>query len=219
MPFGDAPFEIWAPEVIPGSDMVPRVEVTDPDGFLHLSLTDVGARGFASTFSSPETTFTVSASDADGAFGPNTWTVLYLRTRPEGYGNPREVEPNDTVADATPLDAEEVTEGGVTSDRHFLQGKLLTEGDQDHYRFAAREGGRLRLVCSSDSYGATGDVTVDVLDPSGAAVATFEDGDDSAPDGELEDLQEGAYTLLFSAADGSSGPSVYYRCGVYADHP
>lgn len=219
MPWGDAPFEVWAPAAIPGSAMTPVVEVRDSEGTLHLRKEAVGSTGFASTFSTPDETFSVSVTDLDSGGSDDHWTVLYLRTRDPGYGNPREVEPNDTVDEATPLDAETRSDGGVTSDVSFLQGKLDVEGDTDHFRFAAVAGGRLRLVCSSDSYGATGNVDVDVLDPAGERVVTLTDGDDSAPDGEVEDLEEGAYTLRFKLAVGSFGPSAYYRCGVYADRP
>jgi len=219
LPWGDAPIEVWAPESIPGSALRPVVEVTDEEGVVHMRMPEVGARGYGSTFASPQGTYTLSVGDLDEGGSTDHWTVLYIRTREQGYGNPREVEPNDLPDQATPLDAETVQDGGLTTDRSFLQGRLTEEGDVDVFRFAALEGGGLRLVCSSDSYGAIGDVQVELHDPEGTLVATFEDGDDLAPDGEAEDLVAGGYTLSFSSQDGTYGPGVYYRCGVYADHP
>ena len=219
MPWGDAPFEVWAPEAIPGSALTAVVDVTDETGITHMHKVDVGPEGYGSTFYSDQQDFTLAVSDAEGGGSLDHWTVLYLRTRDEGYGNQREAEPNDDLADATPLDSEVVSDGGVTTDRSFLQGRIDGVDDVDSYRFGATAGGKLRLVCSSDSYGALGDVDVTLVDPEGNDVITLEDGDDLAPDGEVEDLVTGAYTLQFRAKDGAFGPGVYYRCGVYSDRP
>lgn len=219
MPYGDAPFEIWAPTEIPGSALEPKVEVRDAEGTFILEKTGIGATGPAVYFDGYETTWDVRVSDVNGEGSGEHWTVLYLRTRAEGYGNPREVEPNDTAVDATAIEQSPNTSNGVTSDRGFLQGVLATPGDVDHYEFNVVQRGGLRLVCSSSSFGSTGDVEVELYDGSGTSLGVFSDGDDSAPDITLTDLDEGLYTLRFFEKEGGGAPSVYYRCGVYADRP
>jgi hypothetical protein len=219
MPYGDAPFEIWAPGSIPGSPAEPRVEVTDQEGILYLRKERVGETGNAAYFDGPDTQWRVAVSDTSGQSGPESWTVLYLRTRAEGFGNPREVEPNDALGDSTFLETERVSEGGTTTDRAFLQGRLL-EGDlSDWYTVSVVDGGRLRTSCSSSSFGALGDVDVDLVGPMGELVDTYTDGTDFAPDIDRENLPEGVYGLRFFENAGLSGPAIYYRCGVYVDHP
>jgi len=219
MPYGDAPFEVWAPGDIPGSDAEPKVEARDEEGALYLVKEDVGATGNAAYFDGPDTKFQVSVTDVEGRGGPDVWTVLYLRTRAEGTGNPREEEPNDTLGDANLMEQERVEEGGVTTDRSFLQAAFLAGDTSDWYSFSVVDGGKLRTSCSSTSFGATGNVDVDLVGPNGEIIDTWTDGNDVAPDVEREGLGEGLYALRFFERDGLTGPSVYYRCGVYLDHP
>jgi hypothetical protein len=221
MPHGDAPFEIWAPEAIPGSSLRARVEVEDADGELVMTKDDVGPDGAMMYFDGYDTTWQVRVSDLRGdQGGGDHWTVLYLRTRSEGYGNPREQEPNNTAGDANPLSKEEVREGSQVTDRSFLQGVLGNAGDEDWWSVDTVGGGTMRLACSSSRFGSTGDVELDLIGPDGAPVATFSDGDDSAPDIAAQaDLAAGTHKLRFYEKDGGGGPSVYYRCGLYVDRP
>ncbi|MFK7928865.1 MAG: hypothetical protein AB8H79_11805 [Myxococcota bacterium] len=219
MPHTDAPFEIWAPTDIPGSTLDARVEVRDAEGTLVLRKDSIGDTGYASYFQGYKTTWDVRVSAVDGKGGPNAWTVLYLRTRAEGYGNPREVEPNNAAAEANIVEQERYTNNGVTSDRGFLQGILSEPGDEDRYSISVVDGGGIRMVCSSSSYGSLGDVNVEVYDAEGASLGVFEDGDDSAPDVTLTDLSAGVHQLRFFEADGAGDPSIYYRCGVSANRP
>lgn len=215
MPYGDVPFEVWAPIRIPGSGLRARVTVVDGDGRRLMRKDDVGPNGIAVYFDASHTTLRVSVGEvrADRGDGDH-WTVLYLRTRPPGYGNPREVEPNDARGEATELAAEPVTEDGRRTDRAFLQGVLATPGDEDWW--SLRGGGSLRLACSSSRFGSGGDVQVDVVGPAGEVVATVTDGDDSAPDvASLPVPDDGPYALRFYEQDGIGDPGVYYRCGVY----
>lgn len=220
MPYGDAPFEIWAPGDIPGSPLRTRVTVTDAEGNAVLMKDDVGPEGIAAYFDGYETTWTLAVSDADGGGGADYWTVLYLRTRPEGYGNPREEEPNDSPDTATVLDQEEFEDGDLVTDRAYLQGRFLEGDPVDHYKLEVVPGGSLRVACGSDRYGAYGDVELAVLDAEGVLVTSASDGDDKAPDIEGYTVEAGGtYTLAFTEKTGLSGVGVYYRCGVYVDHP
>jgi hypothetical protein len=217
MPWSDAPLEIWGAEDIPGSRLRSRVEVVagDDTGELVLRKDDVGATGNASLLQAWRGTYLVSAMDQrPGAGGHDHWGTLYFRTRAEGHGNPREVEPNDDAETATPVALETVTEGGRVIDRGFFQASFLDGDTSDWFVFEARADGRLRTVCSSTRLGALGDVDVDVIDAEGS-IRTVRDGDDKAPDIPDLPVTAGKIHLRFYEAEGLTGRGVYYRCGVY----
>ncbi|MFT7519872.1 MAG: hypothetical protein ACI9MC_002016 [Kiritimatiellia bacterium] len=221
MPHGDAPFEIWAPSSIPGSELEARVTVTDDEGQTILVKDNIGDDGIATYFDGWNTTWNVSVSDVrEGQGSQNHWTVLYFRTRTEGYGNPRESEPNNDSLTANLIETEESTEDGVKFDRGFLQSVLGSPDDEDFFQIEGVQDGRLRVVCSSSRYGSLGDVELEVIDPDGKSLGIFSDGDDSAPDlDSLEDINRGLYTLRFFEKDGAGSLGVYFRCGAYVYHP
>ncbi|MEF2279550.1 PPC domain-containing protein [Deinococcus sp. YIM 134068] len=108
---------------------------------------------------------------------------------------PPEVEPNDSVATATPLAIGATVKGTISG----------TARDYDYYRFDAVAGDQLRLTVKSTGVDAasTLDPHVTVLLPDGVTV--FERDDDSGTDQEADlrfnVTQAGTYTAVVTSFD------------------
>ena len=157
------------------------------------------------------------ATDSDGSGGANHWFVLYIRTRAEdSTRNQREMEPNNIQEDATQVVQTDDTDTTPNRLKGYIRGELVEDGDEDWYRLEAYEGGTLNLYCGSESYGAFGDLAIDVHGPDGALIKTITEGDDSTPDIEdLGPLTAGTHYLRFYSEDGVYGLGVFYRCGLF----
>jgi len=216
MPYVDQPLEVYGIVDLPGSDASPKVSLFDSNEVLLSEKEGVGPNGSLNYLFAKQEEYRLLTADVAGGGGPNHWFVLYLRTRPETASrNQQEQEPNDIMEDATEITQTTDTSETPNFDKGYIRGELLADGDEDWFRMQATEGGRLSLYCGSESYGAFGDLAVDIHGPDGALITTITEGNDSTPDVEdLGPLTAGTHSLRFYSEDGVYGLGVYYRCGL-----
>ncbi len=219
LPYGDAPIEVYGMTELPGSDARIRVTLADSDGTLLTDKRNLGEEGPAAYFGAQEGTYTLAATDAFDGGGANHWFPLYVRTRAEGDHYTLEIEPNDADnVQAPPID-ELTTNGGSAYNRVWMQGAFGETGDEDWYEMPAVTGDRLTVRCDGSIFGSTGDMQLELMDGSGAVVATATDGNDAMPD--LENFgpiaADDTYTVrLFNENDAAFGASSFYRCIWFA---
>lgn len=218
LPWGDAPLELYGVASAPGSELDVLARVYDPAGDLVLEKEGLGPEGEASYFNAEGVSYLVEITDARGGGGDDHWASVYLRTRENGTTYGMELEPNDTAETAGVL-AGTISEADAGLYTWYsFQGALGAEGDVDWYTFDLESTDYLSVLCSADSYGALGDLAVEVFAPDGASLGEYSDSDsDTTPDVyNLEPAQTGAATLVVRSEDGTYGPGAYYRCLVLA---
>jgi len=220
MPWGDAPLEIYTQSTIPGSAASPTVTVYDDTYTPILSKSGLGEGGSAKYFDAKQVTYTIEATDELSGGGDDYWYVLYVRTRDEGYGYTREIEPNDD-ADTTQLLelATYETSAGTSGfyEEGLIQGILDAEGDEDWVSFSPAITGtdplRISILCSGEYYGSLTDLAIDITGPDGSIDQTITEGDDSTPDAyNLTPVSAGTHKIRIYSEDAFYGPGAYYRC-------
>ncbi len=114
-----------------------------------------------------------------------------------------EVEPNDSLADSTPIDLPVA-----------INGRLERPGDRDHYVFSAAKGQKLSILATTRSVGAPTDVLFALLDAEGKLVATADvDGaDDGSPKHTI--AKAGRYLLRVEGLNRDGGAEHAYRLKV-----
>jgi hypothetical protein len=217
LPFDDQPLEVYGIYNLPGSDASPRVSLYDDALNLIAQKDNVGPDGSVNYLFAKKTEYKVVATDVAAGGGDNHWFVLYIRTRAEtSTRNQRELEPNDISADATVIEQTTTTDQSPNYDKGYIRGELLADGDEDWFSMEASPGGTLDLYCGSESYGAMGDLAVDIHGPDGTLIQTITEGGDSTPDVEaLGPLEAGTHSFRFYSEDGMYGLGVFYRCGLF----
>lgn len=119
-----------------------------------------------------------------------------------------EIEPNNALAQATPIAAP----GGAN-------GRLDAPGDRDHFKFDAKKGQRFALRAGSRSYGSPALVKFYVLKADGAQLA-----ESPVSDADEETLvwaapEDGAYLLAVEDLLRRGGPDFVYRVGIEPVEP
>lgn len=217
LPFEDQPFEVYGITELPGSDSRPKVSLFTTEQVPIAVKEDVGPNGSLNYIFAENTEYRLEAGDVDGGGGSNHWYVLYLRTRAEtSTRNQPELEPNNTIDEATVAVQTTVTDQKPNFDRAYIRGELLEDSDEDWYSMEALSGGTLNLYCGSESYGAFGDLAVDIHGPDGTLIQTVTEGGDSTPDAEeVGPLEAGTHYLRFYSENDTYGLGVFYRCGMF----
>jgi hypothetical protein len=92
------------------------------------------------------------------------------KVRVVNFDNVLEVEPNNTVAEATPGGALPLAFNGI----------LNEAGDSDHFKFTAKKGERFRLRALANKIGSPVDTVLYVYDAAGKAIGNNDDADGSS---------------------------------------
>jgi hypothetical protein len=222
VPAGE-PLEVWGQADDYGSSIDLEVRLYDPTGTLISDKSSVGPDGYLSYFHPASGSYTVEATDVDGAGADDAWAVLAIRTYEPGDTIPffadnvytRETEPNDGAASANTIPTVDQSASGIDETARF-EGELLVVGDVDSYAFDVPAGDEVSLRCFVDRFGSLADLAVQLLDPNLVDVTPAGQGSDPtsgeyyvynvvAPDG-------GTWTVQLSSEDASFGPQDYYRC-------
>ncbi len=119
-----------------------------------------------------------------------------------------EIEPNDSQADATPIDLP----GGIN-------GRLQTPGDRDYFRFAARKGERWVFQGQAREYGSPADLFLRMFAADGKRLAEVDDT--GVEEGRLDFTvpADGDYTLMVEDLVHRGGPEFVYRVAVQRYQP
>jgi hypothetical protein len=101
----------------------------------------------------------------EGALSPSGNKVRVV-----SYDNVLEVEPNNTVQEATPAPALPLAFNGI----------LKEAGDSDHFKFSAKKGERFRMRALANKIGSPVDTVLYVYDAAGKAIGNSDDADGSS---------------------------------------
>jgi hypothetical protein len=177
-----------------------------------LNLARLEGRGgdwYMPSWEAPQARYRVGAGLAAG---PHEFRIA----TPGGVSNPvpieildvpdvREVEPNDDPARAQRLPVPGVAHGQVYG------GRGNPGGDVDLYRFAAREGQKIRLSVRARACGSLLDAVLTVRDAAGKKLARADDSDGSRdPTLEFVAPAEGDYLAEVKDLNGAGGPDYVY---------
>lgn len=119
-----------------------------------------------------------------------------------------EVEPNDDVATATPVQP-----------NTNLSGRIGKVGDVDHYKFAAKKGEKLTVTALTRRLGVPTSVLVRLLDAKGAQVAAKEDFGVGDATFNYNIPADGDYIVAVSDLHGRGGAEFAYRIEVQPNTP
>jgi hypothetical protein len=166
----------------------------------------------------PDTTYIFAVHDASGGGSAADGAWLFVSSAEAGYGNPREVEPNDTLggANALPLDDQQPDAGSWYAG--FAEGRVGSEADEDWYAFVTPEDAWLKVAFGAASYGSLLQADVEVVDSEGTPVAQASTSGGADPDAaSATKVPAGTYWLRVRALPGTpTGEGAYYRLAVHA---
>lgn len=200
------------------STLTPALTLYDTDGGVVMKKTSPTPDDPAGVVNNQGRTYVLKVADAEGAMGPTCWAVLFALVRDAGYGNPREVEPNDTTPGTLAMVDRQPDVGAWVSG--YGSGHVDTPTDVDAWSFSfTGDDAFLSLVYGAQTYGGLLLAHAEIVDGSGTVVASS----DATPGTDADiwnagPVPAGTYTLRFSGADTNtaSGESAFYQFAVSA---
>ena len=216
LPYDDAAVAVVVNEHVESSPADPYVDIYNADAELvfHANTAWPGdARQMLST-AGESYVIGVGNGDAGGGEAYGAW-VFFLVTE-EGYGNPRETEPNDEVADDLEMVDQEPSAGSWFAG--FAEGRVDHADDRDGFAFSTDAEGYVSVAFGALGYGSLLVGELSVVDSEGNVVASAASEGSSDPSIEnAGPLAQGDYTLwVRSAGTGGVGEGGAYRLGVHA---
>ncbi len=220
MPWTDTQLDFILTSGANASELDPAVRLYNSDGDVVL---DKGAPTLddpAALVNSESETYVLNVADAAGGSGPTYWGVVFALVRDEGYGNPRESEPNDAVEDADPLSVVDQEPNIGSWVAGYGSGHLDTAEDVDSWTLAVDfDDAYLSVFYGAQDYGGVAIVSVDIVDSTGAVVASMPGT--AGADADLWNagpFAAGDYTVRFSSAPEStgSGEGAFYQFAAHA---
>lgn len=200
------------------SELTPALTLYDAAGGEVMRKTAPTADDPAGVVNTEGQTYVLKVTDADGGMGPTYWAVLFALVRDAGYGNPREVEPNDTTPQTLAMvDRAPDVGAWVTG---YGSGHIDTLGDVDRWSFTfTGDDAFLSVFYGAQTYGGLLLAHMDILDSAGAVVAESdaELGAD-APIWNAGPVPAGTYTLVVEGTDmnPAQGEAAFYQFAVSA---
>lgn len=220
LPWTDTQLDFILTSGATASDLQAMLRLYNSDGDIVLEKGAPTLDAPAALVNSESETFVLNVVDALGGSGPTYWGVVFALVREEGYGNPRESEPNDAVEDADSLeeiDQEPDIGSWVTG---YGSGHLDTADDVDSWTLSVDfDDAYLSVFYGAQDYGGVGIFTVDILDSAGTVVATLESQLGSDADlWNAGPFAAGDYTVRLASAPESVqfGEGAFYQFAAHA---
>ncbi|GDX80440.1 hypothetical protein LBMAG42_22510 [Deltaproteobacteria bacterium] len=213
----DGALTFAAAEHIESSGYQPSIEVYNSDAEPVLRAATVAPSDGRQLISPPGTEYILGVEDSSLGSGPAQGMWVFVANAEAGYGNTREVEPNDLEGEgmALTLVDQEPDAGFWFAD--YAEGRIGEEGDVDGYEFTTTDEGYITISFGALSYGSllVADVSIwqdGVIVASGAA----EGGVDPKVQTSAK-VPAGAYSVRVSGGGGStSGEGAFYRLAVHS---
>ncbi len=221
LPYDDASVVFVAAEHIESSPAQPVVDVYNQDAeqVFHADPAWLGeGRQMLSTLG---TSYVLGIGNSAGGGGEAYGAWIFVLVTEEGYGNERETEPNDELADDLDMVDQEPSAGSWYAG--YAEGRVESSADLDRYAFATGGEAYLSVAFGALSYGSLLVAELDILDEGGNVVATSTSVGGEDP--QIENagpFAAGTYTVTVRALDDGSGGTLggvgeggAYRLGAH----
>ena len=200
-----------------GSDLTPRVRLLNSNGDPLSDSPEVGENGILAFPNMTEGTYFLEVSDALDSGGDNYWTYVFLLAR-DYSPYPVEVEINDTMETANPLEVTSLqTDGGsdYTVGKYF--GDLSSSADVDWFSIEhLYADGNIILCANSTLYGSTLSPTISLYDSSMEMIVEVTADPQSDPNLALQEQVSDVGQYFFKVDGGSGQSSDWYQFLAYS---
>ncbi|MBM4366832.1 MAG: hypothetical protein FJ102_11515 [Deltaproteobacteria bacterium] len=222
LPYDDAAVVLVANEHVESSPAQPYIDVYNQDAeqVFHADPAWLGeGRQMLSTLG---TSYVLAVGNSAGGGGEAYGAWIFVLITEEGYGNDRETEPNDEVADDLDMVDQEPSAGSWYAG--YAEGRVESTADVDAYALGTGDEAYLSVAFGALSYGSLLVAGLDITDESGTVIATASSvGGDDPQIENAGPFPAGSYTVTVRALDDGSGGTLggvgeggAYRLGVHA---
>jgi hypothetical protein len=154
---------------IEGSAAIPLVRGYDYTGKPIFSADTTAASDGRQILYTLSTTYVIEVASAAAGGGNDHGAWIFLLSREEGYGNPRETSGNDSVESADVLTMKDLEPTVGWWWAGYGEGHIDTEDDADYFRFDVyNDDSYLHVAFGAQSYGSLALGDIRLLDSSGA---------------------------------------------------
>lgn len=205
MPHADGTIFIEAAQHIESSPYLPEITLYDADAAAVLGPTRLGPDDGRQLVAPLGTQYELAVTDAWGGWGPNVGAWIFVANAEEGYGYPREVEPNDATAGAPELELYDQEPDAGSWFAGGAEGRIGTAGDVDVWSVTLPEDAYVSVDLGALWYGGllTAEVTLHQGDTP-LATAAADGGVDPALATEAK-VAAGTYTVSVRSTDAAAG--------------
>ena len=178
-----------------GSDLLPTVNIYNPDGDMIASRNGVGIDGIIKYPMMETGAYQVEVFDQGGLGSADHWTFLFPISRDVSSESNPEIEPNTSMADATPVT---LTDTANSNGKEYSFGYGMGElGLEDEDWFAvehAHDGGTLVVCMNTTLYGSTLSPAIDVYDAEGTLLDSVQSDSATDPNAAINEIPYDAGT-------------------------
>lgn len=217
LPHADGTLFVEAAQHIESSPYTPEVTLYDADAAVVLGPVALGEDDYRQLPAPLGTQYELAVRDASGSAGPHVGAWLFVADAEEGYGYPREVEPNDAVDAAQTLELYDQEPDAGSWFAGGAEGHIDVAGDLDRWTVTLPEPAYVAVDLAARVYGGLLDGDVQLLQGDTVVASSVPAaGADPTLTTDAK-LDAGEYTVTVRAAEpGAAGEGQFYRLVVHA---
>jgi len=161
------------------------------------------------------TSYVLALQDTSGSSGDADGAWVFVLNADAGYGNPREAEPNDDAATATPLVLEAKDSDAGFWYVAYAEGRASSPTDEDWFPFTSTEEGYVTVAFGAAMYGSRLQASVEVYSGDTLVASGLTAGSTDPHVVTDSKVPAGTYSVRVRAQDGTpTGEGAYYRMSV-----
>jgi len=149
----DGALTFVAAQHIVSSAYSPAITLYEQGGDAVLRASSLSESDYRQYISPPGTTYVLGVEDTSGVSGPAHGMWIFIANSAAGYGNEREVEPNDAQGAPMALTLTDQEPDAGSWDAAFVEGRIGTPADADWYSFSLERDSYVAIAFGALTYG------------------------------------------------------------------